>query len=183
MKTSNIKKGKSSTTTANSNYDMLYVNMSDYKEKRKSLLLALKDSLVIQEEYEKVVELRKNKAAVLAEIKKQMDQLNTDYQEVKKILPNVKNVLSFTEKELTELDRQEEMIKSSINADRLEISNIEEIKRGVKGEPKVEKKPEPVIEEKKPEPLKHKHNHKRPLTKYERIKNNLSVIEEKLKQI
>jgi hypothetical protein len=100
MATKQHKKKQANHTTQGAD---LYIPMNDYSEKRKSLLVALKDTLVVQEESEKVFLIRKRKAEILREIKKNMDSLNSDYQKVRKLMPNVKNVISNTEKEINEL--------------------------------------------------------------------------------
>ena len=67
-------------------YDDLYVAIADPTEKRKELLEAIKTSLVMQEESEKVAEIRKKKNVELGHIKTNMNKLNQDYQKLKKLL-------------------------------------------------------------------------------------------------
>lgn len=168
-------------------YDLLYINMSDYKEKRKSLLLSLKTSLVAQEEYEKILEIRRMKAAVLSEIKKELEAINSDYQQIRKIVPNVKNVLAFTEKELHGLSTEEKTLKSSMKVEQKEVKDIEELKEGLdedivgsKGVSKYVKSRPKSYHSNKGSSTKKKQKVE---TKYDRIKNNLGVIEDKLKHI
>lgn len=166
-------------------HDSLYIPMHDHIEKRKVLLSSLKDSLVMQEEYEKIFDIRRRKAEILRKIKKNMDHLNSDYQNVKKILPNVKNVLSFTEKEITELDSHIDLLKGGISADSERVSDYEFMEERAefrKRPTKEEKAPTPV----KVEPVKKKEAPKKkaePATKMDRIKNNLSVIEAQLNKL
>lgn len=180
---------KKKTKHAEEEYNSLYIPMHDYKEKRKVLLSSLKDSLVMQEEYEKIVEIRKRKAELLRQIKKNMDHLNTDYQHIKKILPNVKNVLPFTQKEITELDSHIALLKEGINADEERVSDYEFMEEHLsfqKRPTKQEKAPPVVKEEPKkvaPAPVKKKAVEPSKLTKIDRIKNNLSVIESKLNKL
>jgi chromosome segregation ATPase len=175
-------------TVKEKGYEDLYICMSNAKEKRKYLLTGIKTSLVMQEEHERVLELRKEKAFVINEIKKGLEKLNKDYQQVKKELPNVKNVITYTEKEISELENQIHMLKEEekINVRDIKLEEhmkdyLEESKESLK---EVKKKiittNNTKIEEVKPH-TKKKTDHK--LTKVDRIKNNLSVIEAKLKNM
>ena len=91
----------------------MYICMNDITLKRKYILQSLKSSLVLQEEQEKVMQIRAEKMLVLNDIKKEMESINLKYQSLKKLLPNVKNVISYTEKELNELDSQIDFLKKA----------------------------------------------------------------------
>lgn len=170
-------------------YEDLYVCMYNAKEKRKHLLTGIKNSLVMQGEFEKINEIRKDKIKVLNEIKRGMEDLNKSYQQLKKELPNVKNVISYTEKELDELEKQIHMLKEEekINQRDIKIEEyMQETLRDNKGSLKkiIEKKEDKKLAPKatKDENTQTTQNPKN-LTKLDRIKNNLKVIESKLKEI
>ena len=175
-------------------YGELFVPMHDVSEKRKNLLLSIKNSLVMQEEYEKVLMIRAKKAEILKTIKKGMSSLNTDYLKIKKHFPNVKNVLSNTEKEISILESQISMLKNSnvkntddilkkietekileeklLGKQQATIPKVKHVKAHRKAPTKVIKaKPVPVIAIKKP------------LTKKERVRANLKSIESKLNSL
>lgn len=172
--------------TPQDSYGELYIPINEISEKRKSLLLSIKDSLLMQEEYEKVMQIRAKKYEVSKTIKKGLASLNSDYQKVKKLLPNVKNVLSNTEKELNELELQISRLKKENLLNSKTIDRLNDFEDEVKGTPK--KEVEVVMaEEKKKAPAKKTKTVKpaptKPLTKKERVKNNLKVIEAKLKSL
>ena len=179
-----VTKKDTNQSTEMGSYGSLYIPMSDVSEKRKSILKSLKDSLIMQEEYEKIVEVRKSKTAILKEIKKGMDSINSDYQDVKRKLPNVKNVLSFTEKEIYELESQIENLRDNMKLDSEEIKMLSKMSKsgGYKSPEKrsatisrVKKKTEEVSYA----PVKKQDSSQ--ISKVDRIKNNLKVIESKLK--
>ncbi len=170
--------------------DDLYICLHDAVNKRKLLLLALKNSLIVQEEYEKILELRRAKKDTLSKLKSNVDLINSKYQEIKKLLPNVKNVLSYTQKELTELESQIDSIKSSMKQEEQILKDEEILEKKLKETLKIEPKKQTTKEVlpttdidpssvKTPKVV--KKVKKSPVTKIDRIKNNLSLIEEKLK--
>jgi chromosome segregation ATPase len=173
-----IKKSKES-------YGDLFIPMHDVSEKRKHLLLSMKNSLVMQEEYEKILMLRANKAEILSTIKKGMTSLNSDYSSLKKHFPNVKNVLSNTEKEINILESQINLLKNS------NVKNSDDILKKIELEKKLEQTKyinQPIV---KKVPVK-KATAKpvleapiviKPLTKKERVKANLKSIESKLNNL
>lgn len=158
-------------------YDQLYISMQDASNKRKNILLSVKNTLMMQEEHERVVDIRKTKIELINQIKKEMDELNTRYQGLKKLLPNVKNVISYTEKELSELEDSVKELEESVSEDKGKISEGKRLEAklasgtasGVREAQ--EKKTAPPKETKKKEPA----------TRLDRIQNNLKVIEGKLK--
>jgi len=165
-------------------YGDLYVPINDISEKRKSLLLSIKDSLLMQEEYEKVLALRRSRNEILRTIKKGMASLNVDYQEIKKFLPNVKNVLSNTEKEIGALEAQISNLKKE------NLHNLKNIDKFAEIESNLIDKPlskhvvkEKVVAKKKAVAKKVVDETVKPLTKRERVRNNLKVIEAKLKSL
>lgn len=165
----------------------MYICMNDITLKRKYILQSLKSSLVLQEEQEKVMQIRAEKLLVLNEIKKEMESINLKYQSLKKLLPNVKNVISYTEKELGELDSQIDFLKKDVRNKNREIEidqkTAEDLNSGMKfvksrkydhiGDEKKTVSSEKVLVDSK----------KKNMTKIERIQNNLKVIESKLKGI
>lgn len=166
-------------------YGDLFIPMHDVSEKRKNLLLSIKNSLVMQEEYEKVIMIRAKKAEILKTIKKGMTSLNTDYSRIKKHFPNVKNVLSNTEKEISILESQINILKNS------NVKNTDDILKRIELEkslddkltnPRPEPKKEVVVEKPKPVPKKPVGKPK-PLTKKERVRANLKALESKLKTL
>lgn len=187
-----MKAKKKTITSKEEGYEDLYICLNDAQYKRKNLLLGMKNSLLMQEEYERIIEIRKNKSAILNEIKKNYDSLNKKYQEFRKALPNVKNTISYTEKELSELENQVNMLKKdtiynneNIILDEKVIEklsdsnkNLREVSQKIK-ETHL-KNPQIKKEEVKIEPVS---VIKQKLTKIDRIKNNLQVIESKLKNI
>lgn len=167
-------------------HEDLFILFSNVEEKKKNILMSIKDALVMQDEYERVLALRKQKTELLIEVKKGMLELSNMYADLKKLLPNVKNVLSYTEKELSYLEQQIVLLKNQIISDEEAISlnshlrqSIERGKLGDLVEKKVEKMPS-VSSQQKFAPVKSAIPTK-PATKLDRIKNNLKVIEGKLK--
>jgi len=173
-------------TKKNEAYQDMYICLKDAHEKKKYVLQGIKNSLIMQEEYEKIIELRKNKTLVSKEIKTQMTKINTLYQDLKKQLPNVKGVLNYTEKELTELEGQISSLKGTIESDKTTLKVSKDIKKNIHNTTEsirnIEEKREEVItqENKKPQM---KRSKQKSLSKLERIKNNLKVIESKIKDI
>ncbi len=168
--------------------DNLYISFSNSAEKRKNLLYGIKNSLVMQDEFEKVQILRSDKSTILSEIKKNMTSMNTNYQKLRKLLPNVKNVLSYTEKELSALDEQIALLKSSVKKDKVRIEDAQSFSNDVKKNAgMLDKKDETTKNKPKisnsQNSVSKKVGHKKPLTKLDRIKNNLSVIESKLNSL
>ena len=172
-------------------YGELFVPMHDVSEKRKNLLLSIKNSLVMQEEYEKILMIRAKKAEILKTIKKGMTSLNTDYSKIKKHFPNVKNVLSNTEKEIAILESQISMLKNS------NVKNTDDILKKIETEKILEeeliakklaampkkrpaRKASAKVVKAKPVPVAPP---KKPLTKKERVRANLKSIESKLNSL
>ncbi len=177
-----IKKNTSSSKKVKLNsgaYEDLFVQMANPAEKRRNILLSIKSSLIMQEEYDKVIAIRKQKAKVLEAIKKSMAKLDKDYAGLKKHLPNVKNVISATEKELGILDSQIDLYKEDIKVDSDNIQTNKSLKTSVK------QKPQSVVRTNPNFPAEEKPKIIRPSveTKLDRIKNNLKVIEGKLKDL
>ena len=176
------------------NLDNLYISMHNPKDKRKDILNSIKNSLVMQDEYEKVIGVRKEKHILLNEIKKEMSSLNSNYQKLKKLLPNIKGVLSYTEKELNELNQTVNVLRSDIKSDNEKIAVTEGLeysiangelnknnkqntnnindKEKINSKQKTNTNPKKKELKKKVIPVK--------LSKLDRIKNNLKVVESKL---
>lgn len=175
------------TKTDSEAYDNLYVSMTNPDERRKNLLLGIKNTLVMQGEFEKIMELRKQKHKVLADVKADMEALNSSYQKLKKYLPNVKNVISYTEKELSTLEGNIEMLKSDMVNTKSQASMGEYISENLKDvNPRsvrdlmkdnlLEMQKEKQEEDQKNKP-------KQKVSRLERIQNNLKVIESKLRDV
>ncbi|NQZ85275.1 MAG: hypothetical protein HRU03_06155 [Nanoarchaeales archaeon] len=163
----------------------LFIPMHDVSEKRKHLLLSLKNSLIMQEEYDKILMMRAKKAELLKTIKKGMTSLNTDYLKLKKHFPNVKNVLLNTEKEIGILESQISLLKNTNVKNDKDVLTMIEMEESIN--PKLKKANEsknstPVP--KKPAVKKvTKSVPKKPLTKKERVRANLKSIESKLNKL
>jgi len=97
-------------------------------KKRQDLLNGIKNSLVMQGEYEKILAIRKDKYTNLKDIKKLLAKTNRKYQELRKNLPNVRNIISYTEKELSELEEQIKMLKIDSNKVTVDIVVDKEVK-------------------------------------------------------
>jgi chromosome segregation ATPase len=175
-----------------SNYDNLYVALYDPEDKRKNILLSIKQSLVIQEEHEKVLNFRKEKSRVLGEIKSEMEQLNSSYQKLRKYLPNVKSVISHTEKELNSLDDNIEMLKKEVKVTNDSIKLEEQIKSQLKMVSNKDEKKDSLTNisgeldldlDESNKPKKEKKKSEKKLTRIDRIQNTLKVIESKLKSV
>lgn len=172
------------------NTDNLYICMYNSQSKRKNILHTIKDALIMQEEYNSISNLREDKKEVLNQIKKNLNDINNDYQKLKKLLPNVKNVISYTEKELTDLESQVDRLKGNVKSDNDSLKETKEISKTLKKTiPKEELTDEAVKKaveseiKKSDEKKMVKTTSKKPLTKLDRIKNNLSVIESKLNKL
>ena len=167
------------------NMNDLYVNLSDTTNKRKNILSAIKNSLIMQEEFEKVFGIRKEKQEVLLNIKKKMSLLNSNYQNLNKSLPNVKNVISFTEKELTHLEGQVNMLSRNVTEEKEEIDYDKDLIKKLNSGKKMNSNN--LVSKKTSISKKHKlitnHSNTNNLSKLDRIKNNLKVIESKLNHI
>ena len=171
-------------------YGDLFIPMHDVSEKRKHLLLSLKNSLIMQEEYEKILVIRAKKSEILTTIKKGMTSINSDYLKLKKHFPNVKNVLSNTEKEIAILESQINLLKNS------NIKNSDDILKKIEMEKELEKieKSKVLASQKSNKKTNNKKVYvkkttpiksvpKKPLTKKERVKANLKSIESKLNNL
>lgn len=164
------------------NYDDLYVCIQEPTIKRKYILSTLKNSLIMQEEFEKLMNIRKEKQEVLKEIKKYTNNVNKNYVQLKKFLPNVKNVLSVNEEESKLLKEHTQTLRNEIREDRAEIRLETKLEKEIqKGEYVAPKKQKQVKKEPETKMVKNTQKHK--LSRIDRIKNNLRVIENKLKDI
>ena len=185
-------------------YQDLYVCMYNFSEKRKNILLGVKSSLMMQEDHQKIMEIRKNKSTISNEIKKSLEEINKLYADLRKNLPNVKNVLSYTEKEINELENQIHSLEVDNRENdkniELEENMVDTLKNSDKGIKSLERKREKdrqkkednkgkhqgkgSAEKKEPEKIIPNHNNtKKKVSKLDRIQNNLKVIESKLKDI
>ncbi|MFW6285711.1 MAG: hypothetical protein ACOC16_00910 [Nanoarchaeota archaeon] len=167
-------------------YESLYICMQNYSEKKKNILLGIQSALVMQEEHQKVIEIRKNKSMVTKEIKQSLDDINKLYIQLKKELPNVKNFLSSTKKEINELDGQINVLNKSIKAEKQTINLEKKMKSGlIKSNKSIrETKQEEQNKQKNSKPeqkIIYPNTQADKNDKLNRIQNNLKVIESKLK--
>jgi len=181
-----VKKKLIKKTVSGEGYEDLYINLNNVRDKRSNILMSIKNSLFLQEEYEQISDFRKKKAYILKEIKKTLNDVNSDYQELRKFLPNVKGIISYTEKELNELDSQINTLKNEVKIDQKEVIVEEDLKQKLIREFELNKQrkeqEDGKVEEKKVEIKKvvKKTIPAKELTKLDRIKNNLQVIESKI---
>lgn len=179
---------KSTHSKKDEGYDNLYVCMYEAQNKRKHLLSGIKTALIMQEELERITGFREEKVKGMESIKKKMQDLNSSYKTLKELLPNVKNVISYTEKELTDLDSHINYLKTDIQADNEKIYLDETLEDSILDGHLKDKMHEFRTQKRRDE-----RNVKRLETDYgsksknlsriDRIKNNLKVIESKLKDI
>ncbi|MFP4402093.1 MAG: hypothetical protein ACLFPL_02580 [Candidatus Nanoarchaeia archaeon] len=109
----------------------LYVCVTDVINKRKSLLKALKTSLLAQEESEVIYNIRKQKFEKIDLLKKEIERINTEYAKLQKLFPNPKNVISFAEKELNELEHQVENLIETNRINREEMEELEDLEQNL----------------------------------------------------
>jgi hypothetical protein len=103
------------------------------------------------------------------EIKKRKNQINNDYQTLKKLLPNVKSVLTMTERKIVELESQ--LIVEPVKKEK----KVKQVKTEIKTKIEDIKKEEVVV--------KKRTDNITNLSKLDRIKNNLKIIEDKLRNM
>ena len=142
--------------------EKLYVSLDMVEERRKNLLLSLRESLLVQQEYEDLIELRTHKAKIATQIKTEMNQINAKYMKVKSHFPQVKDAIAQVEMEL---------VKIRGNIDTLN-------KQGVEVAPTTT--PVPTVTKKE---IAATVVEKKPVSRLGRIENNLKIIEDKLKGI
>ena len=176
-------KNKNIITSNDQCYEDMYICMHNAKEKRKHVLTGIKNSLVMQEDLEKIVEIRKNKAQIQGEIKRSLDKISNTYQELKKEMPNVKNIISYTEKEIEALERQVHVLKNEEKINQRDWILEEKLQQKLSETNKTLKQLNKKVGSKVLLKENPQTSPKAPLTKLERIKNNLKVIESKLKEI
>lgn len=165
-------------------YDNLYIALNEATEKRKNILYCIKNSLMVQEEYEKIFEMRKEKTKHINQIKREMESLNASYQKLRKLLPNVKNALAHTEKELNGLNQEVETLIKKEEPVFEEEAPLGDIRANFHKE--LEEELTRMQQQKssaKPKKEEEKISKPEKLTRLDRIKNNLQVIESKLNQI
>lgn len=167
--------------------DDLFICVTDVINKRKSLLNSLKISLLAQEEYEVVHNLRTQKYQQLENLKKEMNQINNLYSKLEKLFPNTKHVISYAEKELNELDHQINLINQSRKLEDRELEELEVAQDEVADtEFSLEEREEEIRESLKKNSS-NSHSEKKDSynanSKLGRIQNNLKIIEQKLKHL
>ena len=168
------------------NYENLYVSVEKTSEKRKVILGLIQSSLSFQEDIEKLNQIRSLKKDIKEDIKKLILDINNEYLKIHKNLPNVKNVISYNEKEVEILDRNIEFLKKEMNTDRKLIEKEVYFKKSLEGKDLEEESKKGRVETKEQKVSKeveHTIKTKKPATKIDRIKNNLKYIEEKLKKL
>lgn len=189
--TSAPKKKKITKIDSQDSVQDLYVRYTDVHERRKLVLQGLKSALVSQQQCEDVVKLRSQRYTCIDEVKKEMVAINSSYNKLQKIFPNVRNLISHTEKEIKELHEKIDVLTSQKQMSEDEIEVLDEMTKTLEKLDRKHKK----LESPEVEPPKKKmminsstnveEHHEKPkkLTKLERIQNNLSIIEEKLKHL
>ncbi|MFT4244525.1 MAG: hypothetical protein ACMXYB_03675 [Candidatus Woesearchaeota archaeon] len=201
------RKNSSSATLTVEDSD-LYVCVYDVINKRKSLLSALKNSLISQEEYELLQSSRKIKYHHILEMKKELEHINAMYGRLQKLFPNTRHILNYAEKEMKELEYQVDNLVHSRKIEELELENLDHLKEELNEIDKQEIyqrsqiilnkdlhhdpiKEKEIKKEKEEEEYKSKlskisyspANTDKKESKLNRIKNNLAIIEEKLKNL
>ncbi|MCH8519453.1 MAG: hypothetical protein LAT82_01730 [Nanoarchaeota archaeon] len=174
----------------------LYVCVYDVVNKRKSLLSALKNSLVSQEEFEILQSSRTAKYHYIQEMKKELEKINSLYAKLQKLFPNTRHILTFAEKEMKELEHQVGNLVKSREIEDLELENLDHLKEELEEieEEKVHQRNQKILKtnldynpsELEEEKLSSLYSSKHPQnkeSKLNRIQNNLSIIEEKLKNL
>ncbi len=147
----------------------LFISISDPKEKRKSMLLALKESLLLQNDLERIKLIRAQKYGIIKEIKKKIKELENSYRNLKNLLPSTKSVMSYIEKELKLIDREIGTLRKDEEYDKKQEEKLELMKR------KITNNPTYTHTEQK--------STNKEISRLDRIKNNLKVIEEKLNKL
>lgn len=183
------KKVSSNETITKESQD-LYVCVHDIINKRKSLLQALKITLVAQEESELVNNVRSQRYLEIENIKKELAKVNALYQKLQKLFPNVKGIMTHAEKEINYLHNQIQVLSNTNKANGKELEMLEKMndslvdirKEEIKEEKKELRKMTNSLKPKTHKPKK-KVEEKPQLSKLDRIKNNLSIIEDKLKDL
>ena len=177
---------KKSLSSHHENEQDLYVCVLDVVNKRRSLLSALKTALLAQEECEVVTKLRRQRYQHIDALKKELAHINSLYVRLQKLFPNVKNILTHTEKEVNELHSQITVLATSQRVDKKELDDLRHLthslEKSEEGLGSIQERVEEIttrsseLEEKEV-------SSKKPLNKLDRIKNNLSIIESKLKDL
>ena len=155
-------------------YENLYVTLNRSSEKRKLILNLIKGSLSFQENIEKFNQIRSLKKDIKEDIKKLLLEINNEYQLIQKNLPNVKNIVSYGEKEVDILNRNIKSLEDEIKFDKKIIDKQENYVDSLKENPDIQSHKQV---------LKIQKEVKKPVTKADRIKSNLKFIEEKLKTL
>lgn len=173
----------------------LYVCVYDVVNKRKSLLGALRNSLVSQEEYELLQSSRKVKYHYITEMKKELEHINSLYVKLQKLFPNTRHILTYADKELKELEHQVHNLVKSREIEDLELENLDHLKEELDEieEQKVHERNQAILskdldknereDEIKISSLYSRKHPEKKESKLNRIQNNLSIIEEKLKNL
>ncbi|MCA9459794.1 MAG: hypothetical protein KC589_02345 [Nanoarchaeota archaeon] len=179
-------KKPSHTKKVEEGYDNLYVCMYEAQNKRKHLLSGIKTALIMQEELERITGFREEKLKGMESIKNKMQDLNSNYKKLRELLPNVKNVISYTEKELSDLDAHINYLKTDIQADNEKIYLDETLEDSILDGHLKEKMHEFKTQKRRDERnvrrLETDYGSKsKNLSRIDRIQNNLKVIEAKLK--
>ena len=155
-------------------YENLYVTLNRSSEKRKLILNLIKGSLSFQEQIEKFNQIRSLKKDIKEDIKKLLLEINNEYQLIQKNLPNVKNIVSYGEKEVDILNRNIDSLKQEIKIDKKLINKQEDLVEKLEEGPQLSNSIQNSQVQKEV---------KKSVTKTDRIKSNLKFIEEKLKTL
>ena len=140
--------------------EKIYVRIIDFRTKRRHILESIKEALLMQEEFENLLKIRRKKIKIISETKKEIGKLKADFQSVKKLMPSIR--LS----EIFGVPPQSIKFSEGIP------QSLEE----------VTKKSRDTTDKKKKPHLKRSHPHP-PNTRLGRIRNNLELIESKLNRL
>jgi len=170
----------------------LFVCYTEPKLKQKAVLEAVRDSLVLQKEWEDIFRIRTIKKQNLKETSKKLAHLNKLYTNLKSYLPNTKHVFTYVNEELRFLEKEVGMLYEDKETISEEITDIKDKEISLKHTGKsntIKNKDETKIKNTKvkadKEKVKDKENkaNKNSVDKLDRIKHNLTLIEEKLKSL
>ncbi len=167
-------------------YENLYVILDNSNDKRKVILNNTAKILKLQKSIERIFKIREVKVKIIQDIKEMIFAISEDLQSFQRNLPNVRNIISFTEKEINTIEKNITVVEKKLDKDNEDLDKtmelIENIKKeGLVPETKVKKVIPQKEEEKEVINKKEDVPKEKKLSKLERIENNLKVISKKLR--
>lgn len=153
--------------------ECLYISFAEPKEKRKYILKGVKSSLEIQENILRIKEIRKAKTGLYKTLKKEMEELEEINKKLRTTFPNPNEIIPSVESE-------SQLIQNDV--DKLLGKKPQEKKTKKQTNTKKETK-EKKTEQKETNIKEINTTHTKKLSKLERIKNNIQLIEEELKKV